>query len=363
MSRSKAAELGGGSLTLAQSLDAQAFLPLSLRHGVLNLVTLGLYGFWGRSETRRWLWGATDLDGEALDYGGVGVELLIGFFAKFALVGVALQVALAAVRGFGLWGAPVALAALVGAALALGFSRYVGFVYLATRTEWRGEVFEVDGSSASFALAELRDWAMTLVTVGWWRPRADRLRAEAMWGGLRHPSRPAAYDAAAAARRPLYSAFAIGWFASVMIVLFAAGVLLGLAAGFFPTPDVGAAPSAGQLAALTALVLALWLALAAAWAPYQAARRTAIAAGLGYALPLGWRASTRLKLSNTALRIVSLGGLAPYASARESAFVFSNLEAGRRLSKRARAARLSSDVTFASVPVKEETHAVHAADL
>ncbi|MGH6998730.1 MAG: DUF898 family protein, partial [Phenylobacterium sp.] len=162
MSRSNAAELGGTSLTLAQSLDAQAFLPLSLRHGVLNLVTLGLYGFWGRSETRRWIWGATDLDGQPLDYGGVGVELLIGFLLKLVLVGGALLAAVAAVRGFGLWGAPGVLAALAGAALVVGFSRFVGFVYLATRTEWRGEVFEVDGSSAGFALAELRDWAMTL---------------------------------------------------------------------------------------------------------------------------------------------------------------------------------------------------------
>ncbi len=188
-------------------------------------------------------------------------------------------------------------------------------------------------------------------------------RPEIVVAGLRHPHRPAADDAAAAARRPLYSAFAIGWFGSVMIVLFAAGVLLGLASGFFPTPDVGAAPSASQLAALGALALALWLALASAWAPYQAARRAAIAAGLGYVLPLDWRASARLKLSNAALRIVSLGGLAAYAAARESQFVFSRLEAARRLSKRARLARLSCDAKFAPIETEDRTHAVHAADL
>jgi uncharacterized membrane protein YjgN (DUF898 family) len=352
MSRSNAAKSGGPSLTLVQRLDARDFLSLGLRHGLLNLVTLGLFGFWGRSETRRRLWAATDLNGEPLDYGGVGVELLIGALAKLVVVGAALLAAIAAVRGFGAWGAPAALAAAASAALFAGFCRFVGFVYFASRTEWRGQVFEIEGSSAAFALGELRDAAISVATLGWWRPAADRRRDAALWGGLSHPHRAAAYDVAAAARRPLYSAFAIGWFASVMIALFAAGVLLGLAAGFFPTPAAGVAPNLFELAALGALGLMSWLALAVAWAPYQAARRTAAAAGLGLSLPLGWRDWTSLQAGNTALRIVSLGALEPYAAARESAFVFSRLEEARRLSKRERAARRSGEVKFAPLDVK-----------
>ena len=101
-----------------------------------------------------------------------------------------------------------------------------------------------------------------------------------------------------------------------------------------------------------ALALGLWLALTVAWAPYQAARRTAAAAGLGLRLPLCWRAWARLQAGNTALRIVSLGALAPYAAARESAFVFARLEEARRRSKRARAARLSAGVRFTPLEMK-----------
>ncbi|CAN7515251.1 YjgN family protein [Phenylobacterium sp. LjRoot164] len=352
MSRSNAAESGGPSLTLVQRLDARDFRSLGLRHGFLNLVTLGLYGFWARSETRRRLWAATDMNGEPLDYGGLGIELLIGALAKLAVVAAALAAAVAAVQGLGVWGAPVALAAAASVALFLGFCRFVGFVYLATRTEWRGQVFEIDGSSSAFALGELRDAAISVLTLGWWRPHADRRRDAVLWSGLHHPHRPAAFDAAAAARRPLYSAFAIGWFASVMVALFAAGVLLGLAAGFFPMPAAGTAPSLLELLALGALSLAMWLALAAAWAPYRAARRAATAAGLGLALPLGWRAWTALQASNAALRLGSLGGLASFAAARESAFVFSQLEEARRLSKRQRAARQSGEVKFTPLEVK-----------
>ena len=314
------------ALSIQGHVDVRAFLALSLRNGALNLLTLSVHRFWGRSEVRRWIWGAVDLDGEPLDYGGRGLELLIGFLLRLALVGGALAAGLWGLLEFGAWGWPVALAGLAAAAFFDGFSRFAGFVYLATRTEWRGAVFEIEGSPMQFALGELRDGALCLASLGWWRPQADRARDRKLWGGLHHPERQLGFDRAAAARRPLYSAFAIGWFASVMIALFAAGVLLGLAAGFFPTPDPGSAPSVSQLVALAALALTLWLALAAAWVPYQAARRTAIAAGLGLSLPLGWRASARLTLSNTALRIVSLGGLAPYASARESAFVFARLQ-------------------------------------
>ncbi|WP_312160091.1 DUF898 family protein [Phenylobacterium sp.] len=359
MSRSNAAESGGPSLVLVQSIDARDLLPLSLRHGLFNLATLGFYGFWARARMRRTLWEATDLNGEALDYGGSGAELLIGCVLQVLVVGAALLAAAAAIRGLGPWGAPAALAAGACAALVVGFSRFVGFVYLATRTEWRGQVFEMDGSSGACALAELRDWGLNLLTLGWWAPHAERLRAQALWGGLRHPHRPAAYDAAAAARRPLYSAYAIGWFGTVMIGLFAAGVLGGLAGGFSPA-DLRARPGWSQAAALGALALAAWLALAGAWAPYQAARRSALAAGLGLWLPLDWRAWARLRVANTALRIVSLGMLAPYAAARESAFVFSRLEAGRRLSKRARAARLAGEAGFATA--RPAIPAMRAAD-
>lgn len=322
-------------LSIQGRLDVRAFLALSLRNGALNVLTLGVHRFWGRSELRRWIWGAIDLDDEPLDYGGGGLELLIGFLLRLTLVGGALAAVVWGLRSYGIWGAPIALAGLAAAGFFEGFSRFAGFVYLAARTEWRGAVFVVDGSPARFALGELQDAALSLVTLGWRRPRADRTRDAKLWGGLRHQGRVLTFDAAGAARHPLYSAFAIGWFGTVMIGLFSAGVLLGLASGFFPTPDVGAAPSIGQLAALSALTAGLWLLLRVIWAPYGAARRTAIAAGFGFSLELGWRESAAQTLTGDLARLVSLGALSPWAQAREWAFVFARL--GRRATGVARA--------------------------
>lgn len=317
------------------------FLAPSLRNGALYLLTLTAHGFWGRSEARRWIWAAIDLDDEPLDYGGGGAELLVGFLLRLTLVGGALAVGLWGVRSFGIWGAPIALAGLAAAAFFEGFSRFAGFVYLASRTEWRGAVFEVAGSPTQFALGELKGAALSLITLGWWRPRADRARDSKLWGGLRHQERALGFEAGRAERHPLYSAFAIGWFGSVMIALFGGGVLLGLASGFFPTPDAGSAPTAEQLAALGALSASLWLLLRVMWAPYRAARRTAIAAGLGLKLDLGWRRSALQTLTGDLARLVSLGGLAPWAQAREWAFVFARLRrrptGARRVSQGARA--------------------------
>ncbi|WP_374578701.1 DUF898 family protein [Phenylobacterium sp.] len=308
---------GGTSLALEQQIDTAAFLGLSLRCALLTVATLGLYGFWGRSEARRWLWDATALGGEPLEYGGTGGELLAGFVIKWLAVGGCLLGAWASFRAMGPWGAPL-IALLTGAAVyAYGFTRFAGFVYLASRTAWRGEMFEVEGSPVAFAARELRDAALMVLTAGWWAPRVARARGQALWGGLRHPKAWPGYDAAAAARQPLYSAFAIGWFASVMVVLFVGGVMLGLASGFFPTPQPGAAPSVGQLAALALLLAGLWLLLRAAWAPYGQAVRAASAAGFGLRLAWGGKGAARAALADGAALVGSLGFLKPWVRARE----------------------------------------------
>ncbi|WP_374657602.1 DUF898 family protein [Phenylobacterium sp.] len=356
MSRTDVAP-GGTSLSPEQHLDTEAFRALSLRGALLAVPTLTLHRFWGRSETRRWLWDATDLGGDPLDYGGSGGELLAGFLIKWLVIGGCLLGAWTSLQAMGAWGAPLIVLLVAGAVYAHGFTRFAGFVYLASRTAWRGEMFEVEGSPVAFAARELRDAALMVVTAGWWAPRAQRARTAALWGGLRHPGARLGFDAGAAGREPLYSAFAIGWFASVMILLFIAGVMLGLASGFFPTPDVGAAPSVGQLAALALLLAGLWVLLRAAWAPYCEATRAATAAGFHLRLRRDEKAAARAALTDGAILAGSLGLLAPWVAARKSARLFA------ALSNRGEPARLSVDAERASLRTRGETHAIHAADL
>ena len=52
---------------------------LSFLNFFLTIVTLGTYGFWGRTEVRKRIWSSVRLAGEPLEYTGTGKELFLGF--------------------------------------------------------------------------------------------------------------------------------------------------------------------------------------------------------------------------------------------------------------------------------------------
>ena len=62
------------------------FLGLSLLNGLLRILTLGVYHFWGKTEVRQRIWSAVRVDGEPLEYRGTGGELFRGFLIVFFLV-------------------------------------------------------------------------------------------------------------------------------------------------------------------------------------------------------------------------------------------------------------------------------------
>ncbi|HVK41297.1 MAG TPA: DUF898 family protein [Phenylobacterium sp.] len=324
MSRSGSAiAVNGLGLAFVQNIEPRGFLRLSLKHGLLNLVTLTGHRFWGQSKVRRRIWGSMGLYGEPLSYVGGGRELFLGFVLKALAIGGPLLAALLAVQAWGpLWGAPVAVAAWLVIAFVEGVGRFGAFLYTASRTEWRRVHFELHGSPLDFALAHVRDAGLTLATLGWWLPMAHRRQAHCLWGGLTFMGQQLHFDMKAARRRHVYSAFAIGWFGSVMLLLLVGGVLLGLAG--LPPPDLGSA-TAGEIGGLIALALIAIVALTAIWAPYQAARNSSTAAGLGFSLPICWWDMARLSVGNALLRLASLGVLCPYVQARTSAFMLRRL--------------------------------------
>src|SRR5689334_10721039 len=62
------------------------FAGLSFLNGVLRILTLGVYHFWGKTEVRQRIWSAVRIDGEPLEYRGTGGELLRGFLVVFGLI-------------------------------------------------------------------------------------------------------------------------------------------------------------------------------------------------------------------------------------------------------------------------------------
>ena len=105
-------------------------------------MTLGIYGFWGRTEVRKRIWSSVRLAGEPLEYTGTGKELFLGFlfvlgvvFVPLMLIGVGSQFA------FG----PKSPATFVVQAVLyalffylVGVAMYRARRYRLSRTNWRG---------------------------------------------------------------------------------------------------------------------------------------------------------------------------------------------------------------------------------
>ena len=140
------------------------------RNLLLNLVTLGIYRFWGRTRVRRFVWRHVALLDDAFEYLGTGRELFIGFL-------IALAVLLPVLGGYQLLrfllagDAPTLLLALqLLYYLLLFFLIQVAIYrmrrYRLTRTAWRGVRFGLDGSSLRYAALAVGYGLLTLATLG-----------------------------------------------------------------------------------------------------------------------------------------------------------------------------------------------------
>lgn len=139
------------------------------KYGILTLLTLGIYRFWAKTHLRRYLWGATEFDGDRFEWHGTVKELFIGF-----LIALAVLLPLAIIDGLlrtALVGSPGALAVYSFVYLALvlfliNFAFYRMWRYRMTRTSWRSIRFNMRGSAAKYALSAILWSIATGLTLG-----------------------------------------------------------------------------------------------------------------------------------------------------------------------------------------------------
>lgn len=62
------------------------YLPIALTNLLLIVVTLGIYRFWAKARSRRYLWSRTRFIDETLEWTGTGKEMFIGFVVVIAVV-------------------------------------------------------------------------------------------------------------------------------------------------------------------------------------------------------------------------------------------------------------------------------------
>jgi uncharacterized membrane protein YjgN (DUF898 family) len=173
---------------------------IAVRNGVLGVLTLGFYRFWGKTRLRRYLWSHLSFEDDPLEYTGTGMELFVGF-----LVAMAILIPLGFLNG-------IAEFAFASDETLLVISQSVQILvilflfqvaifrarrYRLTRTQWRGIRGGQSGSSIKYALMSLGWTFVTLITLGLAYPvertRLQRYRMEHTWLG----DRSFAFDARA----------------------------------------------------------------------------------------------------------------------------------------------------------------------
>lgn len=327
---------GGEALVLSQRGALKSFALLSLKNGLLNLITLTLYRFWGKTEVRRRLWSTTYLNDEAFEYTGRGVELFVGFLLALLVVMLPFLCIIFGAQLLGPVMAPLLILPLyVFVLFILGVGRFTAFRYLSTRTSWRGIRFHMRGQARQFGLAWLGYVLLSGITLGWFWPAADRRLAGRLWGGLSFGDKDFDFDIEAARREPVYGAYTLAWILGVVAYVAFVAVIVGSMYPQIKAASAGGAPPTPN----TVHTMIVTYAAAAIFtpvfvfvlAPFHAAMLRSILAGIGFQgvrfrARVNWWEYGVLNLTNIFFLAITFGLLMPFVEARSRKFVLSRLE-------------------------------------
>ncbi|OAN51377.1 DUF898 family protein [Magnetospirillum moscoviense] len=312
-----------------QTSNTGPVLRLALVNALLNLVTLTLWRFWGKTRVRRHLWSTTLAFGDPLTYTGTGRELFVGFLLVLLFVFLPMAVAYGllqmivltqpAVAGLGFAGLYALGVFLLGAGL------YRAKRYQLSRTRWRGIACGLDGDSWRYGLLFLASGVCSVLSLGLAVPWFQAKLARAMMSNTRIGDTRLECTLRAG---PLYKRF---------LVLMACFVLALPLPIFLVVAAVGAAQMSGadpaaQASGITFLAMILLLVLMAfpiAWYRagfYRHLAQSTSLTGQAFSFPVGSWGLIGLFLGNFALIILSFGILAPLTGLRLFRFAAAHLE-------------------------------------
>lgn len=205
---------------VANRSSMRSMLWIGLYTFLLNIVTLTVFRFWGRTHFRRRLWADTRVGGEPLEYTGRGLELFLGFIiAIFTLM----IPTIGAVFGAQLLLGPQAMIAVIIPIYLLlfvimGVAIFLARRYHLSRTTYRGIRFGQTGSAWGYGLAAFGYGVLTVLSLGWFAPAAQirlsrRMWSNAWYGGTRFKFE----ETEAAKKEPVYLSFALAWLGGVTV--------------------------------------------------------------------------------------------------------------------------------------------------
>jgi uncharacterized membrane protein YjgN (DUF898 family) len=154
---------GGGVRFLGQR---RYYWRLLIRGAALLMVTLGIYRFWLTTDVRRFLWSNTEIAGEALEYTGTPLELLLGFLIAIAILIPVYAGFFLAALDLGILGKLSGLVAFAALGVLGQYAIYRARRYRLTRTVYRGLRFHQEGSAWAYAFRAMLWWTITALSAG-----------------------------------------------------------------------------------------------------------------------------------------------------------------------------------------------------
>ncbi|TGN11163.1 YjgN family protein [Leptospira ilyithenensis] len=152
-----------------------ALFMLLLKNGFLTVVTLGIYTFWAKANTQKFMAENTEWAGERFSFHGTGKERFIGFLKALAILvvgGIVLQI-LGKILGMISLTLAQIIPPILLAAFFLGVFPFVivgSRKYLTSRTGFRNLRFGFDGKGLELAKIYLKGGLLTIVTLGIYYP-------------------------------------------------------------------------------------------------------------------------------------------------------------------------------------------------
>ena len=317
---------------------------------LLNLVTLSIFRFWAKTKVRRHIWSCVRINGEPLEYTGTGMELFLGALVVFLILILPIIIAIWAITLLlGPNHPAIYLVNFVMGFLILllyGMAIYRARRYRLSRTLWRGIRGTLVGSPWSYSLIYFGALILRSMTFGWSTPAMNlelqqRLTREMRFGETTFFFRGRA--------GPLYPAYALSWFGTMLVVLVVAVVaggevwfwfgerLADLMKVFDPAASPQTEPGPGRAAAALSIagiivssLLALYLLIGMTWTIYQAREMMTFWSYTGidraqFKINSTVGSLIRLWLGNIAIFLFTLGIGAPYLSQRNIRYVCDRL--------------------------------------
>jgi uncharacterized membrane protein YjgN (DUF898 family) len=217
----------GVPVTVAYDGDPWSLVGLGFFNFFMSIITLGIYGFWGRTEVRRRIWSSVRLNGEPLEYTGSGKELFIGFIIVFGCILLPFLLLVIAVQIMAgpEFGALVLIPFYILLPFLIGLAVYRARRYRLSRTRWRGIRGSLAGSPASYAWGHYWTLLASAFAGGWLAPWRANYLYRRITNDTRFGDRAFVYKGQAG---PLYPPFALAWLGGLVVL----GLYLGLIFGY-----------------------------------------------------------------------------------------------------------------------------------